>query len=1455
MKNLMTRKIVLGLLMVLVLAFGVQDTAEALKFNTKTRTGDLQTVLPGADIKITFSVTRNADSTLIQRGGSYYAQSNAVDENGTDRPGHLLDNSGYLIRANGNRLNSTGNAIDGSGYLLDENGDRQTDNDDNDQRAPAGERSYVKVPDKYRYYFNEETVQIAATVLTGTATIKEVGSFDITPSATIQMSELEGTRTGTTGNFISRSPKLSGSHVLTLSASAASVVTVTITDATPTEDSSSAAPYVPTTVTYQFEVYVVNFDADVTTAAFGFDDGVVVDPSLRATARSDQRDLPIDFNVTGSTPSSNIPLEFKVEGGGQVYVYKTSRRTGSSGTTLSTSSEANVYLDMRGNSNKVTAWVSGTNPSVTGKSIIYIHGFAQLEITEGDGQTGAPGGRLEGPLGVKVTDSRNRPIRYPLIVSFPATSTDSNGSFIPFPGTTLLVSGEKTPATSISPTTAASHEVYTDQSSIAKIYYQLNSSGLTAGTSYSIEPGLKHASSVTTKFTFTAGTTGSTRVANLEIVSGNPQSAAKGKQLEAPLVVIARSTAGYRIPNVVIQFRTNTGTLSREGLTAKPAEGSSAGQIPTNTLNPDSGQQIYVVTGSNGQASVDYNVGQLTAAREVVAEIRHESLDDEYSFAIDRVVFNINGGGTSQPRPPSEPSEPSDTITITLSSRTGEPGDEIDVEVDSSPRGVLVTIDSGELDDDDFTRLSGGTPFTSVLVLPDEEDTYTFSAERSGFDSDLATVTVESETQGTILITRSGSPTANNIQTFSITVRGTDDAFISGPLTVRVTGPGINSNVRTANGAGAVDIPLPTASGFHTFTVRAEGYLSGTIQVRGTGTAQQEATDDEEVEETPTVSVPDSISIVGPSQRSGTVNEELGAALIVRVLDDDGDAVEDAIVYFRVVSGRGRLSQRGNGRAIGVVTDDDGYARAALTPTGDGTITVQAEARGVTRTVEFTINTGSAPPTTRTPGTGVTPGTTVSPVVHVGAAKRPPMLWVDGGAIYALVGASPERFAPSVDNALNIAVSGGKVYWTEKTGESGGTINSANLNGTGVTELASIFATPIGIAVDAAGSKLYWTNSAGRIQSANLNGSGITNVLQNLDNPMDIGLAGGNAYWTQGTGSVRFVNLKGQKVVRNVSTGTDTPGSLVIGGGKVYWTEMTGESGGTVNSANLNGTGATQLASILAAPIGIAVDGSRSKLYWTNSRGRVQSANLDGSKIQNVVSGLGSPGDMVLSNSIAAPAATTTTTTTRTTTTASKYDVNGDGSVDNADASLVAAAMNTSNTRYDVNGDGTVNFLDLLLVFDNRDPGAAGAPTIVGMKLSAAQIDRIEEQIDLLIATGDRSPAAMRTLIYLQQLLVTARPEKTQLLANYPNPFNPETWIPYELATDTHVEITIYNTQGVVIRRLQLGQQSAGYYTGRDRAAYWDGRNALGEQVASGLYFYQFETDTMSSMRKMVILK
>ena len=98
-------------------------------------------------------------------------------------------------------------------------------------------------------------------------------------------------------------------------------------------------------------------------------------------------------------------------------------------------------------------------------------------------------------------------------------------------------------------------------------------------------------------------------------------------------------------------------------------------------------------------------------------------------------------------------------------------------------------------------------------------------------------------------------------------------------------------------------------------------------------------------------------------------------------------------------------------------------------------------------------------------------------------------------------------------------------------------------------------------------------------------------------------------------------------------------------------------------------------------------------------------------------------------------------------------------------------------------------------------------------------------------------------------------PDETTLSANYPNPFNPETWIPYQLANPSDVVISIYDGRGTVVRRLELGHQPAGYYTHRSRAAYWDGRNDLGERVASGLYFYHLQADNMSLLRKMLILK
>ena len=212
------------------------------------------------------------------------------------------------------------------------------------------------------------------------------------------------------------------------------------------------------------------------------------------------------------------------------------------------------------------------------------------------------------------------------------------------------------------------------------------------------------------------------------------------------------------------------------------------------------------------------------------------------------------------------------------------------------------------------------------------------------------------------------------------------------------------------------------------------------------------------------------------------------------------------------------------------------------------------------------------------------------------------------------------------------------------------------------------------------------------------------------------------------------------------------------------------------------------------------------------------------------------------------------------------WDVNEDGSVNAADITLVTLALgqsgeNIENSRTDVNNDGTVDNADLLLVTGHLDANNA-APMSRGLftlpdreMLETLDVVTLEVQLDILRRQSDGSPKYLLAITLLESLLEAMRPDETQLLANYPNPFNPETWIPYHLAKSSDVRITIYDVRGSVVRRLELGHLPPGYYTSRSRAAYWDGRNDFGERVATGIYFYQLQADNRSLLRKMVILK
>ncbi|MFQ6044313.1 MAG: FlgD immunoglobulin-like domain containing protein, partial [Candidatus Poribacteria bacterium] len=98
-------------------------------------------------------------------------------------------------------------------------------------------------------------------------------------------------------------------------------------------------------------------------------------------------------------------------------------------------------------------------------------------------------------------------------------------------------------------------------------------------------------------------------------------------------------------------------------------------------------------------------------------------------------------------------------------------------------------------------------------------------------------------------------------------------------------------------------------------------------------------------------------------------------------------------------------------------------------------------------------------------------------------------------------------------------------------------------------------------------------------------------------------------------------------------------------------------------------------------------------------------------------------------------------------------------------------------------------------------------------------------------------------------------PAVTELVGNYPNPFNPETWIAYKLAQESDVTIRVYDTEGKAIRTLQLGRKPAGMYVNRESAVYWDGKNDAGEVVSSGLYFYSLITDEAFYTKRMVLTK
>ena len=429
--------------------------------------------------------------------------------------------------------------------------------------------------------------------------------------------------------------------------------------------------------------------------------------------------------------------------------------------------------------------------------------------------------------------------------------------------------------------------------------------------------------------------------------------------------------------------------------------------------------------------------------------------------------------------------------------------------------------------------------------------------------------------------------------------------------------------------------------------------------------------------------------------------------------------------------------------------------------TSIGTETVSAIAAGRTSQVSHTL---TAPNTAGDYYYGACVGDNISSdacavikitvvAVLLSEFQRPPMYWVNAGALERLVGANISGLVSNVENARHIAVdvANGKIYWTEQTGNRSGRIRRANLNGANIELVKNLTSVPRGLTIDTVNKKLYLTNSWGKVQRMNLNGSGFQpDLVVNLTSPSGV--------------------------------------AVDPAGGKVYWIEQTGDRSGRLQRANLDGTDVELVKQLTSDPHGLTVDTVNRKLYLTNGWGKVQRMNLNGSRFEpNLIVNLDAPRGVAV------------------------------------DTVAKKVYWTEKNKVRRANLDGS-----------NRQDVATGLGSPVGIVLGIAQVQT-------RVAAAPAAAAAI--------------PNTTALHPNYPNPFNPETWIPYQLATAADVTVTIYDLRGVRIRQLVLGHQPAGVYQSRSRAAYWDGRNSLGEPVASGLYFYTLTAGDFTATRKLLIRK
>ena len=709
----------------------------------------------------------------------------------------------------------------------------------------------------------------------------------------------------------------------------------------------------------------------------------------------------------------------------------------------------------------------------------------------------------------------------------------------------------------------------------------------------------------------------------------------------------------------------------------------------------------------------------------------------------------------------------------------------------------------------------------------------------------------------------------------------------------------LSTTSATTDSKGQASTTLRTGSGSSgSYTVTASvGTLSlsssVTVETSPPPSSQQQQQQETPQEPVTTLPLPEATvleSISGGNQE-GVPGEALANAFVVEVRDQNESPLEGVTVTFAVTAGAGTLS------ATTATTDANGRAESTLTLGSDpGTNSVKVSVEGIARTEVFNAEASLPPPEPTTllivsgdNQNGLTGEVLAYPfVVEVRDQYVAPMAGVTVTFAVSEGGGSLSAATATTD-------ANGRAESTLTLGSDPGT-NTVKVSVEGISQMA-VFSAEAGLPppVATALSIVSGDNQEAVIGEVLANPF-VVEVHDQYDDPMAgvtvtfaVSEGGGSLssemVMTDANGRAESILTLGPNLGRNTVTvsvtGIQEQQTFTAEGIRIplaFWIISGDKQQGLLGEALANPF-VVEVRDQSGDPLpGVQVTFSVSSgggtlsatITTTDSNGRVKSTltlgpNPGTNTVEVAATGIHR------TQSVSAIAELPPIA----------QDVNRDDMVNILDLVLVASVLGDEggDLAADVNGDGVVNILDLVMIAGVLG-NAAAAPSVwyrdleedllsgvaiafpirsLDPSLSTRLIAPTRAEVGQWLAQagelGLTDATSQRGVLFLEQLFAALTPKETVLLPNYPNPFNPETWIPYGLANDTHVQISIYDISGALVRRLDLGHQRAGHYTDRSDSAYWDGRNGIGEHVASGVYFYTLTADDFTATRKMLIGK